>query len=158
MVWEAGCQCIMQNSYDNQVVYAGFFARMTAYILDMIIVGAVHLFVRAPLMGISSYLDFNILFSYTILDIILYAVSILYFVFFTYTEGSTPGKKVMNLKVVNADGGKLTLFQVLYRETIGRFLSGAILGLGYLMIVFDKRKRSIHDMLSDTRVIYSRIN
>ena len=158
MVWEAGCQCIMQNSYDNKVVYAGFFTRMTAYLIDLVIVGALHLFIRGPLMGFSSFLDSKILFSYTVLDIIFYAVSVLYFIFFTYTEGSTPGKKVMNIKVVNENGDKLTLFQVVYRETIGRFLSGAIMGIGYLLVVIDKQKRSIHDMLSDTRVVYSRIN
>lgn len=60
----------------------------------------------------------------------------------------------MNIKVVNADGGRLSFFQVLYRETIGRFLSGVILGIGYIMIAMDKRKRALHDHLSDTRVIY----
>ena len=62
----------------------------------------------------------------------------------------------MNLRVVSAHHKKLTFLNVLYRETIGRFLSNFILGIGYILIGIDKEKRGLHDILSDTRVIYGK--
>ena len=46
------------------------------------------------------------------------------------------------------------MFEVIYRETIGRFLSGLILCAGYFMIGLQKEKCGLHDLMSDTRVVY----
>ena len=63
----------------------------------------------------------------------------------------------MNLRVISAnDQKKLTFLNILYRETIGRFLSGFIFGIGYILIGIDKEKRGLHDILCDTRVIYGK--
>ena len=61
----------------------------------------------------------------------------------------------MGLQVVRAeDGGKLSFWTTLYRETIGRYLSG-ILCIGYLLIAVDGEKRSLHDRICDTLVVYA---
>ena len=57
---------------------------------------------------------------------------------------------------MSADGGKLSLIDVIYRETVGKFLSGVILSIGFIMAGIDKEKRALHDMLCDTRVIYAK--
>lgn len=145
----------MQNHYDNQVNFAGFFVRLTAYILDCIIVGTLLLAVKIPFKILFPFYDMKILFSYTAADIIFYILTVMYFILFTYFKGYTPGKRIMNIRVVDEDRKRLSFFQVVYRETVGRFLSGVIIGAGYLMIVIDNKKRSLHDMLSDTRVIYA---
>ena len=78
-----------------------------------------------------------------------------YYIFFHGKFGATPGKMACGLKVVRADGSKLT-----YGRAMGRFfgdiLSGIILGIGYLMIAFDDEKRALHDRICDTRVIKTR--
>ena len=43
---------------------------------------------------------------------------------------------------------------ILYRETIGRFLSKFIVYAGYLLIFLTKDNTGLHDMLADTKVIY----
>ena len=149
-----GCRCIMQNNYDNPVMYGGFFARLSAYIIDSIIVWVGLLFIRIPLHFLFSQIDGNILFHYTLKDIVLYVCGVSYFVLMTYCTGTTLGKRVMNLQVVNANGGKLSLFNIIYRETIGRFLRGFCMGIGYVLVGVDREKRGIQDMLGDTRVIY----
>lgn len=168
----------MQNNYNNagtgsagsripagmgqEIVYAGFWARLAAYVIDSAIVFAGLLIVRMVLFGLSPLTDGtllggNILFHYTFKDIILYAVQVFYFILCTYHAGTTPGKRAMNLRVVSAgEGEKLTLFNVVYRETVGRFLSGLVLCIGYILIGIDKEKRGLHDMLCDTRVVYGR--
>jgi uncharacterized RDD family membrane protein YckC len=72
----------------------------------------------------------------------------------TYFCGATLGKKLLNLKVCKANDEKLSLFTVVYRESIGRYLSGLILFIGYILILVDSRKRGLHDILSDTLVVY----
>ena len=48
------------------------------------------------------------------------------------------------------------LFDVVYRETIGKFLSGVIMNIGYIIAGIDSEKRALHDILCDTRVIYAK--
>mgnify|MGYP001129076922 FL=1 len=74
----------------------------------------------------------------------------------TYGTGATLGKRAMGLRVVNVNGEKLSLFNLIYRETVGRFLSGLFMCIGYIMIGIDRQKRGLHDVLGDTRVIYMR--
>ena len=88
-------------------------------------------------------------------DILIYIIRTLYFVLFTYLTSATLGKHILKLKVISAnEDEKYSFIDIVYRETIGRFLSKLILNIGYLMIFINKDKSSLHDMLSDTRVIY----
>lgn len=153
----------MQNSYSNQeVVYAGFFVRLAAYVIDSLIVFFGLLIVRLFLSGIMSllsgtWLGGNLLFHYTLKDIVLYLFQVLYFILCTYLTGTTLGKRAMNLRVVNAEHGqRLGLMDVVYRETIGRFLCSLSVGIGYIIAGVDREKRGLHDILCDTRVIYAK--
>lgn len=142
--------------------FAGFWVRLAAYLLDSVIVFFALIVVRLAVSGFmaavkGTVLGGNILFQYDLKDIILYVAEALYFILCTYYTGTTLGKKAMNLRVVRADGEeKLGLLTVIYRETVGRFLSSVIMGIGYLMIGIDKEKRGIHDILCDTRVVYAK--
>lgn len=153
----------MQKDYNKEsVVCAGFWVRLGAYAIDTIIVSAGLLIVRLMMSGVmaladGTFLGGNLLFSYTLKDIIVYVCGVLYFILCTYYTGTTIGKRLMNLQVTGTGSdGRLTLFNVIYRETIGRFLSGFVVGVGYLMIGLDKEKRGLHDILCDTRVIYAK--
>ena len=153
------------QSHSNETInyeYAGFWVRLAAYAIDMVIVSAGLLIVRLVFLGINSLiagtaLEGGILFHYTLKDIVLYLLQAVYFILFTYHTGTTPGKKALNLCVVCADEEKrLNMLTVIYRETIGRFLSGFVLCVGYLFVGIDKDKRGLHDILCDTRVIYAK--
>ena len=150
----------MQNSYSSRdTEYAGFWVRLAAYVIDSIIVFFGLLFVRLFLSGIMSVLSDtwiggNILFHYTLKDILLYGFQVLYFILCTYLTGTTLGKRAMNLRVVSADGQKLTILNIVYR--IGRFLCSLSVGIGYIIAGVDREKRGLHDILCDTRVIYAK--
>ena len=158
----------MQNSYSEKtVVYAGFWVRFAAFLIDSLIVGAALLIVRLALFfGFSVFelievnpLDTKVLFSYTVKDIILYLAGAAYYIICTYCAGTTAGKWLFNLRVVPAGGSgqrKLRLIDVVYRETIGKFLSGLAMNIGYIIAGMDSEKRALHDMLCDTRVIYAK--
>lgn len=148
----------MQTNTKDQV-YAGFFVRLTAFLVDMIIVNAALLVIRIPMWILSLNSPDNVLvrdfiFQYSITDIVCYLLTVLYFTLLTYYTGATLGKKLFQLRVVSTEDRKMTFFEVLYRESIGRFLSGVIMNLGYLLILAQKEHRGIHDLLADTSVIY----
>lgn len=151
----------MQNNYNKEeIVYAGFWVRAGAYALDNIIVFFGLLVVRLFLAGISGIisdtpLGGNLIFQYTLKDITLYIFHVLYFILFTYYTGTTLGKRAMNLRVTAAEG-KLTFLDVLYRETVGRFLCSISISIGYIMVGIDSEKRGLHDILCDTRVVYAK--
>ena len=148
----------MQNNTENQV-YAGFFVRLAAYIIDWIIVGCVLLVVKFPLWiatvaSPDNFIVKDFIFSYSVKDIVLYLLGVLYFILLTYFTGATLGTRAMRLRVVSSEQRKMTLFEVAYRETVGRFLSKIIIFIGYFMIGPDREKRALHDRLADTRVVY----
>lgn len=65
---------------------------------------------------------------------------------------ATLGKIVMGIKVVNNNGQRLDFAKAALRN-ISKILSGLILGLGYVMIIFDDRKQGLHDKLAGTLVV-----
>ena len=72
----------------------------------------------------------------------------------TYFTEATIGKQALKLKVISVKGDeKLKLIDVVYRETVGRFFSEMLGGIGYFVVLFNEEKKAIHDMLCDTRVV-----
>lgn len=151
-------QCTSERSY------VGFAPRFIAYIIDLVCVFFIGLCVSGistffEVFGMGDVVNKGILFQYSIIAIITYIIKKMYFVIFTTFSGQTLGKMCFRIKVVNDDGSKVTFWNALYRETIGRYLTELIVFLGYAGLFVDREKRAIHDMICDTRVIYdSNIN
>ena len=150
----------MQNHKEYETIqYAGFWMRVAAHMIDFVIVmialGIINS-VLSPVMKVLEETPFGgeIIFQFTLMDMIEYILTVVYFIIMTYFTGATLGKRIMKLKVISAnDDEKLNIFTVIYRETIGRYLSDAFCGIGYLTVAFTKDKKAIHDMLCDTRVV-----
>lgn len=60
---------------------------------------------------------------------------------------------IFGLKVVTSEGGKVTYLRALARF-LSEILSYLLLMLGYIMAAFDDEKRTLHDRICDTRVVY----
>lgn len=73
--------------------------------------------------------------------------------FMLFGAGQTPGKFLMKLRVVKADGSTPGFFLMLVREWVGKYLSGFVFGLGWFFILFDKANQGWHDKLVATYVI-----
>lgn len=147
----------MPNNAEERV-YAGFFVRLAAYLIDWIIVGTALMVIRIPVwiayMGGVDFVLRDFIFSYSVYDIVLYVLKVVYFVLLTYYTGATLGKKLLHIRVISNENRKPTFFEILFRESVGKFLSGLILEIGYLMIGLEKNKCGLHDILSDTYVVY----
>lgn len=141
---------------------AGFGVRLFAYLIDNVLVFIGLLFFRIILfilthLGGLDFLSNEILFQYSVNDIFLYILRSAYFVFMTYFTGATLGKHLLKIHVISANPKEhYSFFDILYRETIGRFLSKIILYIGYFMAAVNRNKTALHDILSDTRVTYKK--
>ena len=140
-------------------VYAGFFIRLAAFLIDMLLVSVVLSVIKFGVWCLElsigdSVLFESVLFKYNIFDILYYVLTSAYFVVSTYCCGATVGKYLMKIKVVSTDGEKLSFLTVLIRETIGRYLSEIIICIGYIIAGLDNRKQGLHDKISDTCVVY----
>ena len=74
----------MQNNTPTQAqdrVYAGFFVRLAAYLIDWLIVGAALLVVRIPmwiasLAGGADFMFQDFIFTYSAYDILIYVLKV----------------------------------------------------------------------------------
>lgn len=148
----------MQNHLENRV-YAGFFVRFVAFAIDSLIAALVVGIVKIPFsiaaMAGVHFLTANFIFDYSFLDVLSYVGVAAYFVLLTYFTHSTPGKMLFRLEVVTSKE-EWTFLNVLYRETIGRFLS-SLLCIGYFAVLVQTNKQGFHDMLCDTFVVYKNV-
>lgn len=79
-------------------------------------------------------------------------VAMVYTVYFQRLHEGTPGKRLLGLRVVRADGSRLSV-----ARSFGRYWAEQLTGFtflaGYVMAAFDDQKRALHDYISDTRVV-----
>lgn len=133
------------------MTYGGFWIRFLAKFVDNILL---------QLCGILLRLLIGLFLSPTNdptpFLIVIWICSVIigasYTTFFVGKFGATPGKMACRLRIVMADGSKVTYLRALGRH-FAEILSSITLGVGYIMAAFDEEKRSLHDRVCDTRVI-----
>ena len=130
---------------------AGFWMRLWAYLIDLIVIGSLSRLLVNPIFKIFdiSLADTGVFSPYIIVDSVLFFG---YFVLTTKFLTQTLGKMVMGLRVVSLNGEPLVWSTLIFREWIGRYIS-AVLMLGYIVIAFNPKKQGFHDMFSDTVVV-----
>lgn len=84
----------------------------------------------------------------------LFLVSPLYHIIFWMLIGQTIGQRVMGVRVFRLDGHAMGFRHSLVRW-IGRQLCMFTLGIGFLWVLVDDRRRGWHDLLARTCVLYS---
>lgn len=67
--------------------------------------------------------------------------------------GRTPGKGIIGLRVVNADGAPLAPRRALWR-TLAFPLSAVLFGLGFALLLVQREHRALHDLIARTAVVY----
>jgi len=112
---------------------AGFWLRMAALLLDAVLVGFVltvlHNTLRIELLVLAAY------------GAVMWKV-----------KETTIGGVICNLKVVRVDGRPIDWGTAVVRA-FGCILSLAVLGLGFLWIVFDPERQAWHDKIAGTIVV-----
>lgn len=136
---------------------AGFWIRFVAYFFDGAIVGFVQFLLGLAFGLVTGLFAHSAGETQTALSVLSgllgITISLVYGVFFIGYCGQTPGKMVVRVKVMRTDGQELGYGRAFLREVIGKFLSGILLCIGYLMVAFDSQKQGLHDKIADTYVI-----
>ncbi len=135
---------------------AGFWIRVVASLLDSFLLGVVQFVLSLSIglvigmLGIATADDPSI---NIVIGLFGVSLSIGYAVFFTGYCGQTPGKMALRIKVIRTDGSPMTYGRAVLREVLGKFISGILLCIGYIMVAFDSQKQGLHDKIADTYVI-----
>jgi uncharacterized RDD family membrane protein YckC len=142
--------------------YAGFWIRFGAKLIDFIILWIVSLvvngllsfiFLRGTSMATGSSVAVGRMMMFgSLTTLCSLAEGIAFSWFFISRFDATPGKMALGLKVLRADGSKLSPGRIVGRY-FAEILSGLILCIGYIIAAFDDQKRALHDHLCETRVI-----
>ena len=147
--------------------YAGFFSRSAAYALDRLIAFGISFVILLVIQYLIELFHLASLLQYlgeyemigaalaAVLSTmgIYFIVSFLYDVSFWLLSGQTPGKRVLGVRVMRADGRRLKLGNAVVRR-IGYWVS-ALFFLGFLWILVDNRRQGFHDKMAGTIVTYS---
>ncbi|MDH6331483.1 putative RDD family membrane protein YckC [Stenotrophomonas sp. 1278] len=157
----AGGNDYSQPVQGGEVVYAGFWKRFAAYLIDYFVllipsgvVGGVLGFVLGAGMGAAGSGETAVEVVTQLISGLagLFIAAAYYGWFHASRGGATLGKMAIGIKVVRGNGDRLTL-----GRSIGRYfatiLSGLTLCIGYLMAAFTERKQGLHDLICDTVVV-----
>lgn len=139
-------------------IYAGFVSRAVALVVDGLIMQGVALAVTAivalvltALLPDSVKVDLPALLA-TAGAWAIFAAA--YLVGFWALVGQTPGMRLMGLVLHSADGQRVGLARAL-RRLLGMVASVLSLGLGFLLVLVDDRRRALPDRLAGTLVVYA---
>ncbi len=139
--------------------FAGFRIRLAAKAIDWVVLYGIGTLVERAVVALAfegvapaagDWAGIFRLLAYT--GVINTVIAIVYHVYFMSVHEATPGKRILGLRLVRADGGRLGAGRV-----IGRYfaegLSTITFFAGYVMAAFDDEKRTLHDFMCDTRVV-----
>jgi uncharacterized RDD family membrane protein YckC len=139
--------------------YGRFLQRFCARFVDGLITGVVAMIFGAiigAIFGASGSLrtgnSSGALLMQAVVQLLSLSIGISYEIYFIRRQDATPGKKALGLKLLRADGSKLSVGRIIGRY-FAQWLSAIPLLIGYFMAAFDKEGRSLHDRICDTRVI-----
>ncbi len=87
-----------------------------------------------------------------ILSTLLFFTVFAFFAKFWTHNGQTLGMQVWGVRIQNADGTAIDLWQALLRFLIA-IMSWLALGMGYWWMLWDKQRRTWHDIYSESQVV-----
>ncbi|TSD63491.1 RDD family protein [Inquilinus sp. KBS0705] len=138
---------------------ASFWWRFMAYIVDSLLLSYPLSFIRPPgvkeaydrmLTSTTTTADMLLLLKFNLISFVILAI------YHAVCEASalqgSLGKKLFKLIVVNADGQRLSIGRAFLRN-IGKFISGSVLLIGYLAVLWDSHKQAWHDQWAKTYII-----
>ena len=136
--------------------YAGLVTRIVAFAADAAIINAVAIGV-----GLVCAVALSLFHLPHDVEVGLAAIgaaaalawSIGYFTFFWSTTGQTPGDRMLSIEVRRENGERLHAARA-FARVLALPLSVIPFGAGMVLILFDRRRRALHDLLVGTVVVY----
>ena len=150
----------MTDLSQEAAVYAGFWVRLGASLVDTII----YLLLTAPMLIAIygwEYYDFEEEIYGFIAGpadlLISWIVPMIATIWLWMTYRATPGKMLFSLKVVKADTGAALTLKEAFIRYLGYVLAAIPLCLGFIWVAFDPKKQGWHDKLAGSVVVRSKL-
>ena len=163
----------MDSTTNTEIlVYAGFWRRFAAMLIDYLILGALHMIVIVPVLGmlgigaVASGIDAEgmseddqamlfmaILIGAAILYVVLAIIGWLYYALMeSSSRQATVGKIALGLRVTDLNGERITFLRATGRY-FGKIISGMILYIGFIMAAFTEKRQALHDLMAECLVV-----
>lgn len=171
-VYGQGGDLFQEQAEESPMVYAGFWSRFVAYVIDGVVVGIIEVITLMVTVGptwlvMLRYLSQNhmtgnpqlgafpaslplALYLGVLLSVVL---PVLYFIIMWGRKGATLGKMAMGIRVVRTNGSNISYGTAFLRYIGYQFISPALFLLGFLWMLWDDRKQTWHDKIASTCVI-----
>ena len=130
--------------------YGGFWIRVVAYIIDLVILGVVGGVIDAILRANPSDPSSG---SNGLASFINLVIDIAYFAGLWTYMGATLGQRVFKLRVVDANTGQPIGFGKALLRWLGLFVSFLVCFVGVIWVAFDGRKQGWADKIAGTLVV-----
>jgi uncharacterized RDD family membrane protein YckC len=134
--------------------YAGFWRRMLALLIDYIALYLPTLYIPY----FAGYMLRGHLGYYKIVLVGIIISLLIAWLYWTLCESSpwqaSLGKRLMGICVTDIDGERLT-FAKSGKRTVCKVLSLLPLGLGFVAAAFTAKKQALHDLITDSVVVYT---
>ncbi len=158
--------------------YAGFWWRVLAWFIDVVALSVVNwllgLVTGLRQLGVSTTLPSdsgpvsNVAYSDVSVALpsfhlvgggLTLAAVLLHLAYYSLFEASrlqaTPGKLACRLRVADEAGRRIGVGRAVGRN-LGKFVSAFVLGVGFLMVAWTRRKQGLHDLIASTLVLRRR--
>jgi len=145
---------------EGLVIHAGFWRRVAAYTMDSLILtilmgivfGVLFAAGTAAVASEQGGIAFALMgLGYVLLVVIAW---LYYAKFESGPTQTTPGKRLMGLKVTDDKGQRLSFGRATGRF-FGKIVTGIIpLGIGYMLAGWTGRKQALHDMMAGTCIVF----
>ena len=152
----------LPTHYQDRGLHAGFWLRVVAWFIDMLILSAIHwvvlLFMGGWLLvpwamfrGFHAY-PMGRLFDTGLQPFVI----VIGWLYFALCESSrwqaTPGKLALNLGVTDEYGRPIGFARATGRY-FGKYISALILCIGFLLAAWTERKQALHDLMAGCCVV-----
>lgn len=153
---------VLATHYQAPALHAGFWRRVAAWIIDMLIIGAVHWFL---VLTLGTWLIVPWAMLGGVHDVAMarffdvglqpFGIVVLW-LYFALCESSalqaTPGKLALGLQVTDEYGQRIGFGRATGRY-FGKYISALILGIGFLLAGWTARKQALHDLMAGCCVV-----
>jgi uncharacterized RDD family membrane protein YckC len=141
----------------GSTIFAGFWIRAAAALVDSTVLGIASALVGIVLMFLISVIGVSDSMTDAIGQTVTTVIAIGYYVgFHASRRQATLGKQLLGIHVVRRDGGRITPGLALGRY-FALILSAIPFGFGFVMAGLTQEKTALHDLICSTRVVHGRI-
>lgn len=135
--------------------YAGFWRRLGAFIIDVILLDAIYFGLVLLLLFVFSAASLGA-YDFAFLIFTCVVAPFLYWLYYALMESSskqaTLGKQALGIIVTDENGNKISFGRATGR-LFARIVSIMIFSVGFIMIAFTQKKQGLHDIMAGTLVV-----